>query len=515
MALKHISKNTHIFRKLNNLTHTCRFISTSQSSAPSLMVSNDHPAALMESNRLKKPNPKFLKHSSPYPVVNDPSIILSFPETRVTTLPNGLRVATESNLAAKTATLSAWIDAGSRHDPDDTSGAAHYVEHIKLNATSRTSRENRKEEIQEMGGCLSAKTAREYTVYNLKVRDKHVPDALHIIDDILQKNSYYGYEDVNLLRDVILQEKEAVERCPEKLIFDHLHSAAFQFSPLGRTVLGPDHVIKTIHRNKIVNFISTHYTAPRIVIAAAGAVKHEHIVEKVKKMITNLPADPTTASQLAAKEPTIFTASEVRIMDEGIPHAHFAVAFKGASLTDPDLIALMVMQFMLGSWNKSTDGRFIGSELAQRVAIDDIAESLMPFNKNYRDAGLFGVYACAKPDCLYDLANAIMYEINKLSYQVSEADVIRSCNQLKSSILLDLDGTTPVANAIGSQLLAFGRRISFAELFARIEAVDASTIKRVAHRFMLDRDIAIAAMGPVQSLPDYNWFRRSTCLNRQ
>ncbi|KAI3833042.1 hypothetical protein MKX03_021320 [Papaver bracteatum] len=436
------------------------------------MVTNDQPAALMESNRLEKPNPKFLKH--------------------ITTLPNGLRVATESNLAAKTATISAWIDAGSTHDPDDTSGAAHYVEHIKLNATSRTSREKRQEEIQDMGGCLSAKTSREYTAYNLKVRDKYVPDALHIIDDILQKNSYYGYDDVDLLRGIILQEKEAVGRCPEKPIFDHLHTAAFQFSPLGRTILGPDHVIKTIQRNKIVNFISTHYTAPRMVIAASGAVKcWNKRLNGIRNLIRNLPTDPTTGSQLAAKEPTIFTASEVRIIDDGVPLAHFAVAFKGASLTDPDSIALMVMQFMLSCWNKSTDiGKFIGSELAQWVAIDDITESLMPFNKNYRDAGLFGVYACAKPDRLYDLAYAIMYEISKLSHRVSKGDVIRSCNQLKSSILLDLDGTTPVADAIGSQLLAYGRRILFAEMFARIEAVDANTIKGVAHRFILDRDIA-------------------------
>lgn len=86
---------------------------------------------------------------------------------------------------------------------------------------------------------------------------------------------------------------------------------------------------------------------------------------------------------------------------------------------------------------------------------------------------------------------------------------------MKSSILLELDGTTSVADAIGSQLLAFGRRISFAELFARIEAVDASTIKRVANRFISDRDIAIAAMGPIRRLPEYNWFRHSASLNRQ
>jgi len=199
------------------------------------------------------------------------------------------------------------------------------------------------------------------------------------------------------------------------------------------------------------------------------------------------------------------------MVDDDIPLAQFAIAFNGASWTDPDSIPLMVMQSMLGSWNKSAGGgKHMGSELAQRVGINEIAESMMAFNTNYKDTGLFGVYAVAEPDCLDDLAYAIMYELSKLCYRVSEADVTRACNQLKSSLLLHMDGTSPVAEDIGRQLLTYGRRIPYAELFARIDAVDASTVKRVANRFVFDRDIAISAVGPIQSLPDYNWFRRRT-----
>ncbi|KAF8399575.1 hypothetical protein HHK36_015442 [Tetracentron sinense] len=309
-----------------------------------------------------------------------------------------------------------------------------------------------------------------------------------------------------------------VEGQVEEVIFDHLHATAFQYTPLGRTILGPAQNIKTITKSHLQNYISTHYTAPRMVISAAGAVKHEDIVELVKKLFTKLSTDPTTASQLVAKEPAVFTGSEVRIIDDDVPLGQFAVAFNGASWTDPDSIALMVMQSMLGSWNKSSGS---GKHSGQRVGINEIAESMMAFNTNYKDTGLFGVYAIAKPDCLDDLAYAIMYEMSKLSYRVSEADVTRARNQLvasnlctagqlKSSLLLHIDGTSPVAEDIGRQLLTYGRRIPFAELFARIDAVDASTIKRVANRFIFDRDIAIAAMGPIQGLPDYNWFRRRT-----
>jgi len=203
------------------------------------------------------------------------------------------------------------------------------------------------------------------------------------------------------------------------------------------------------------------------------------------------------------------------MIDDDMELAQFAVAFSGASYTDPDSIALMVMQSMLGAWDKNSGGgKHMGSGLVQRVSINEIADSVMTFNTNYKDAGLFGVYAVAKPDCLDDLAWAIMHEICKLSYKVSEEDVTRARNQLKSSLLLHVDGTSAVAEDIGRQLLTYGRRIPYAELFARIDAVDASTVKRVANRFIYDKDVAIVANGPIKYLPDYNSFRRRTYWNR-
>ncbi|XP_030953362.1 probable mitochondrial-processing peptidase subunit beta, mitochondrial [Quercus lobata] len=529
MAMKHLlslSRRSH--RAVSSaLSQTVRSSSTSPaiatpSSAPA--ASPPPPTAMIydrlaeaikaKIKQLDNPDPRFLKYGSPHPELTDHTRILSAPETRVTTLPNGLRVATESNLAAKTATVGVWIDAGSRFETDETNGTAHFLEHMIFKGTEKRTARQLEEEIENMGGHLNAYTSREQTTYYARVMDKDVPRALDILADILQ-NSKFDDNRINRERDVILREMEEVEGQTEEVIFDHLHATAFQYTPLGRTILGPAQNIKTITKDHLQSYIQTHYTAPRMVIAASGAVKHEEIVEQVKKLFTKLSSDPTTATQLVAKEPTDFTGSEVRIIDDDIPLAQFAVAFSGASWTDPDSIALMVMQAMLGSWNKSASGgKHMGSELAQRVGINEIAESMMSFNTNYKDTGLFGVYAVAKPDCLDDLAYAIMYETTKLCYRVSEADVTRARNQLKSSLLLHIDGTSPVAEDIGRQLLTYGRRIPFAELFARIDAVDASTIKRVANRFIWDKEIAIAAMGPIQSLPDYNWFRRRTYWNR-
>ncbi|XP_059648788.1 probable mitochondrial-processing peptidase subunit beta, mitochondrial [Cornus florida] len=460
--------------------------------------------------RLENPDHRFLRYASPKPVLADHTSILSSPQTRITTLPNGLRVATESNLAGHTATVGVWIDAGSRFETDDTNGVAHFLEHMIFKGTEKRPVRVLEEEIENMGGHLNAYTSREQTTYYAKVMDKDAPKALDILADILQ-NSVFEEDRINRERNVILREMEEVEGHAEEVIFDHLHATAFQHTPLGRTILGPAGNIKTITKEHIQNYISTHYAAHRMVISAAGAVNHEDIVEQVKKLFTKLSANPITTSQLVKDEPAIFTGSEVRIQDDDLPLAQFAVAFNGASWTDPDSVALMVMQSMLGAWDKKAGGgKHAGPELVQRVAINEIAESMMAFNTNYKDTGLFGVYAVAKPDCLDDLAFAIMYELSKLCYRVSEDDVTRARNQLKSTLLLNIDGTSPVAEDIGRQLLTYGRRISFAELFARIDAVNASTIKRVANRFIFDQDIAIAARGPIVLLPDYNWFRRRT-----
>lgn len=376
--------------------------------------------------------------------------------------------------------------------------------------TERRAARELEEEIENMGGHLNAYTSREQTTYYAKVLEKDVPRAMDILADILQ-NSKFEESKITRERDVILREMQEVEGQTEEVIFDHLHATAFQHTSLARTILGPADNIMTITKQHLKDYISTHYSASRTVIAASGAVKHEEIVDLVKKLFTKLSPTGTTTSELIAKDPAIFTGSEVRMVDDDIPLAQFAVAFEGAAWTDPDSIALMVMQSMLGSWSKSAGGgKHMGSDLAQRVGINEIAESLMAFNSNYKDSGLFGVYAVAKPDCLDDLAYAIMYEISKLSYRVAEEDVVRAQNQLKSSLLLHLDGTSPVAEDIGRQLLTYGRRIPYPELFARIDAIDANTIKRVANRFISDKDIAISALGPVQSLPDYNWFRRRT-----
>lgn len=452
--------------------------------------------------RLDEPDPRFRRYASPNPTSSDHTQILQFPETRITTLPNGLRVATESNLAAKSAAVGIWVDAGSRFDPEDKSGVAHFLEQLVLKAEN--------EEVENIGAQLDGFTTRDITWYSALVSGQNVGKGVEVLGQILQ-NPDFSEGKIDKVRNAILKERDQIRAEGDLVIFDQLHATAFQYTPLGRPIVGPVNDMKLISKADIQEYFSSHYAAHRMVISASGAVKHEDVVEQVKKAFTKLSANPTTTSQLVASDPANFTGSEVRIIDDDLPLAQFAVAFEGASVTDPDSVTLMVMQTMLGSWSKKDGaGKHVGSQLVQMVAINEIAQSFRTFSLNYKDTGLFGVYAVAKPDCLDDLSYAIMHEVSKLSYRVTEDDVIRARNQLKSSLIRRCYGINGVAEDIGQQLLTYGRRIPFAELFARIDAVDARAVKHAADRFLFDKDIAIAAMGPIKGLPDYNWFRRRT-----
>lgn len=171
----------------------------------------------------------------------------------------------------------------------------------------------------------------------------------------------------------------------------------------------------------------------------------------------------------------------------------------------------MVMQTLIGSYNKRTGiGANGPTELWQRVAANDLCHTYMAFNTNYHDCGLFGMYAVVPNDKAEDASWCFMNEFTRLCYNVTEEEVTRARNAIKTMLLFSTEGTTGAAEDMGRQLLVYGRRLSAAEMFARVDAVNAKVVRQVAERFLYDQDVAIAAVGDTYQLPDYNWFRRKT-----
>lgn len=165
--------------------------------------------AVRHSHALALPDERFQRFNSPSPKDVDHTMVLATPETRVTTLANGLRVATESNMSAETATVGVWIDAGSRFESAETNGTAHFLEHMFFKGTENRNIRQLEEEIENMGGHLNAYTSREQTTYYAKVMKKNVNNAVDILSDILQ-NSTFEESRIERERDVILREMEEV-----------------------------------------------------------------------------------------------------------------------------------------------------------------------------------------------------------------------------------------------------------------------------------------------------------------
>ena len=265
--------------------------------------------------------------------------IVNVPETKVSELSNGVRVATEDS-GIPTCTVGVWIDAGSRYETPQNNGVAHFLEHMAFKGTSKRSQTQLELEIENMGAHLNAYTSREQTVYYAKCLSRDLPRAMEILADIIQ-NSKFGEEEIERERGVILREMQEVETNLQEVVFDHLHSVAFQQTPLGMTILGPTENIKKINRQDLVEYINTHYKGPRIVLAGAGGVDHNELVKLANEHFGNIKAT-YDSSQVPELKPCRFTGSDIRVRDDSMPLAHVAIAVEGAGWANPDNIPLMV-----------------------------------------------------------------------------------------------------------------------------------------------------------------------------
>jgi processing peptidase subunit beta len=431
------------------------------------------------------------------------------PVTQVSTLGNGLRVASEQT-GGPLACVGVWVDAGSRSETAANNGVAHFLEHMAFKGTQQRTQRQLEVEIENMGGHLNAFTSREQTVYYASVFEKDVPAALNVLGDILL-NAEFDQAAIDRERGVILRECEEVDKMPEEVLFDKLHETAFQGSGLAQTILGPAENIMRITRDDLTSYVNRNYVASKMVVAGAGAVKHEQLVELSDKLFGGLPTESSEPGALVTPPTPEFIGSEIRVRNDNDPLAHVVVGFEGPSATSAEAVPLMVIQTLLGNWSRTSGhGPNSSSKLCQDVAMQECAHSISAFTSLYKDTGIFGVYAIGEPTKLEELAWYLMDNMVRLGQTVSQSELDVAKAQLKASMVMHLDGCNPICEDIGRQMLVYGRRMTPAELFARIDTVSIEDVTATAFKYVNDQDIAVSASGPIHELPDYNWLRRRT-----
>ncbi|KAI8070791.1 Metalloenzyme, LuxS/M16 peptidase-like protein [Gongronella butleri] len=434
------------------------------------------------------------------------------PTLRKTLLPNGFTVATEENSASQTATVGVWIDAGSRAENDKNNGSAHFLEHMSFKGTKSRTQRDLELQIENMGGHLNAYTSREQTVYYAKAFKYDVPQAVEILSDILQ-HSRLDLGAIERERDVILREQEEVEKQMEEVVFDHLHATAFPQDSLGLTILGPKENIETLKQKDLQEYIQTNYTGERMILVGAGGVDHDLLVSLAEQHFGQLPASHAASSKSAVRK-AIFAPKECRLpamTNQPLPlqnHAHIAVAVEGASWTSPDYFPLLVMQSIIGSWDRSLGATGHNADgLSSAVHHHQLANSFMSFNTSYKDTGLWGIYTVSENTTrLDDLLRCIRNEFYRLCTSVTAEEIEGAKQQLKAGLLLSLDGSTPIAEDIGRQLLTAGDRMSPKQVEKAVSQVSVDDVRRVASQY-LTRDAATVAIGPVAAMSNFNTIR--------
>uniref|UniRef100_A0A665VCF7 Cytochrome b-c1 complex subunit 1, mitochondrial-like n=1 Tax=Echeneis naucrates TaxID=173247 RepID=A0A665VCF7_ECHNA len=415
--------------------------------------------------------------------------LLGAPETRLTALDNGLRVASEETGHATCTVRTQQLPI-----------------RVAMRGTKNRPQTELEQQVESMGAHLSAYTSREHTAYYMKTLAQDLPKAVELLSEVVQ-NCSLSEAEIEQQRGVVLRELEEVENNLQDVCLDMLHATAFQGTPLGNSVLGPSDNARTLTRQDLVDYVNSHYKAPRIVLAAAGGVNHDELVTLAKSHFSGVSFE-YEGDAIPVLSPCRFTGSEVRMRDDGLPLAHIAIAVEGAGAASPDIVPLMVANSIIGSYDLTYGGgKHLSSRLARLAVEEKLCHSFQAFHSSYSDTGLMGIYFVTDKERIEDMMHWSQNAWMNLCTTVTESDVARGKNALKASLVGQLNGTTPICDDIGRHILNYGRRIPLAEWDARIDAVTPRMVRDICTKYIYDKCPAVAAVGPIEQLPDYNRMR--------
>jgi predicted Zn-dependent peptidase len=418
-------------------------------------------------------------------------------QVRTTRLQNGATVLSEQMPSLRSVTVGVWVRRGSRHERPEMNGICHFIEHAVFKGTRRRTALDIAVESDRLGGNFDAYTTHELTGFSLKVVDTALPQAFDLLSDMLLQPRFDA-EELEREQKVIIEEMKMVEDTPEEFLTELFSAAYFPGHPLGRPIEGTAKTVLTFDRERTARFHAAAYAPRNLVIAAAGNVSHDELVELSERAFSQ--AAPSSEGRAGEDDapggdaPRPAAPIFVRRKKE-LEQAHLLIAAPWPDARDEDRYAASLLASVIGGGTSSRLWQSVREERGLAYAVGAAASA-------FTDAGLFQIYAGTSPEQLEEVLDLSVAELRRaVREDVSEEELQLAKDQAVASILLGLESTSVRAGTLARQEIVHGRRVPPEEVIRRVERVTPADLRRVAReRFTTDR-IAFGALG------DLNGFK--------
>lgn len=414
---------------------------------------------------------------------------------RRTVLPGGLRVVTEHVPGVRSASIGVWVGVGSRDEGRTVAGAAHFLEHLLFKATPTRSALDIAQAMDAVGGELNAFTAKEQTCYYAHVLDEDLPLAVDMVSDVVL-NGLCRSVDVDVERQVVLEEIAMRDDDPEDLVGDAFLTALFGDHPIGRPVIGSVESIESMSAGQLRGFHLRRYRPDRMVVAVAGNIEHEHTVELVHRAFSNrldMAAAPAPRREGTFRGQAV---PELRRSYRDSEQAHLVFGVRAFGRHEGE------RRWPLSVLNTVVGGG-LSSRLFQRIREErGLAYSVYSSVDTFADTGAFSVYLGCQPENLGQVASLAREVLEEIAeHGVTDAECARAKGSLRGGLVLGLEDSGSRMNRIGRSELSYGNHRSVSETLSRIDAVTTEEVAAIAST-LLARPLAASVVGPYRRTRD-------------
>ena len=403
-------------------------------------------------------------------------------------LPNGLRLLTERMPHVRSVSIGVWLARGSRHEPLEQSGIAHFVEHMLFKGTTTRSAEDIAQTIDSIGGQMDAFTAKEYASYYIKVLDEHLPLAVDVLSDIVRRPAF-SENDVDREKKVVLEEIKMVEDTPDDLVHELFTESFWEGHPLGRPILGTKETVEALTVEGVRHYFDGVYTAPNLIIAAVGNIEHQQVRDIVERAFGSVP---TESWQLSEAPPRVVPRTIIR--NKELEQSHICLGTSSYQQDHKDRYSSYVLNTVLGG---SMSSRLFQNVREKR----GLAYAVFSGLSAYRDAGSMTIYAGCANHAIGELIDVVVVELRRMKDEpLPESELRRAKDHLKGSLMLNLESTSSRMSHLARQEIYFDRQFGLDETLEGVELVSTDDVLRVARDLLRDGALAATVLGAVNGL---------------